>query len=1059
MRILAVTFTNKAAEEMKQRILEALNEIITNTDKAAFYKVFELQYSGKSQYEILKIVKNIRDSILHNYSYFSLSTIDSFVQRVIKAFTYEIGVENGYRIELDTDKVIFDITDMLYKQIDVDKELKNWLVNFADYKMDEGKSWDFRTEIYKLAIELFKEKFETSDNERTIEEEYKEINRKFKLLHKSKLSFEKQMTEISVKATQLFDNKEFTNVNLGRNIGYLHTYFTKKIAEKSKVEDFVPNATIMKMADNLDAWTAKSAKANIKSIAETLYYQLNPLLNDALLLLQNEFKFYLAAVNVLSIFHAYGILRKLSSLLPEYRNINNLLMISDTTKLLKEIVAGNDAPFIYEKIGNKYKHILIDEFQDTSGFQWLNFKPLIKNNLSEHNSNLIVGDIKQSIYRWRGGDWNLLLSEVDKDIGDFYIEHKTLDTNWRSKQNIIDFNNSFFKIAAELLQNLFDNELQTGDATLIDDDFKSKYDKIIKKAYSDVFQNLPDKGDKSGGRVKIQFYEKGKSNSEWKATVLNQLPNVVEELLTVQKYKPSDLAILVRKNSEGQDVANCLLSHQNTEANAVKYPIISSESLMLMNSDAIRILINAMFYIFNTDDKIRLYALVTVYNQTFYPDLKIEHTFYSDYKFIQENNLLPLEFIDKTDELRKLDIFELAETLISIFNLHKLSGQLIYLQSFQDLLLEYLNNNNSDIASFVRWWEDKGKKSSIQLSDEQDALKIMSIHKSKGLAFKIVIVPFCDWALRPSANKDLIIWTKSEHKVFKELGKFPIVFRKYLANSILYKEYYEELLYSFIDAINMLYVVFTRAKDELLIMSPYSDSKSASVNSVANLLYAAVKTPFKYDNLLNLNDFYNSNNKNFELKKLYNENLITNFVAVTDELSSYKMDNYVLGDWKSKIKIQQHADEFFTKSIEYIRDKIDYGIFMHKIMSKIKTRDDIPNVINELYYKGQINTDEKENLRTKIIEITNRDTVIDWFSDKYTVITENAILDNSGNIKIPDRVLIGKNETIVIDYKFGKQYDKSITQVREYMNLLENMNYPNVKGYIYYVEKNIVEAL
>ncbi len=1058
MRILAVTFTNKAAEEMKQRILEALNEIITKKEKATFFYLFQQLNSKKSEYEILQIVKTIRDSVLHNYSYFSLSTIDSFVQRVIKAFTYEIGVESSYRIELDADKVIYEITDMLYKQIDVDKELKNWLISFANYKMDDGKSWDFRKEISQLAVELFKEKFDSYDNEKNANAEYEDIKQKFQIVNNIKLEFEKNVKNISTKAINIFKKEEF-NANLGRNIGYLKNYFTKKIVEKSKIEDLLPNKTIRGMADDKDAWTAKTASANVKNIADNLYNQLNPLLNEMLLLLQNEFKYYLAAVNVLSIFHAYGILRKLASLLPEYRNNNNVLMISDTTRLLKEIVAGNDAPFIYEKIGNRYKHILIDEFQDTSGFQWANFKPLITNNLAEHNSNLIVGDIKQSIYRWRGGDWNLLLSEVDKDIGKLYIEHKTLETNWRSKKNIIDFNNTFFKIAADFLQNLFNNDLKNSINNLIDENFKLQYEKIIVKAYSDVFQKLPDSGNKQGGRVKIQFYPKGKSSAEWKDEVFERLPDVVEQLLTEQKYKPSDLAILVRKNSEGQEIANCLLSYQNANANAVKYPIISSESLMLINSDAIQILINAMFYIFNPDDNVRLYALVTVYNKAFYPDKVVEHSFYQDIETIKEHGLLPLKFLENINNLRKLNIFELTEELSNIFNIPKLSGQLIYLQSFQDLLLDYLNNNNSDINSFIKWWDEKGKNSSIQLSDEQNALKIMSIHKSKGLAFKIVLVPFCDWSLRPSSNKDLIIWTESAHDGFNQLGNFPIVFRKYLADSIFYKEYYEELLYSFIDAINMLYVVFTRARDELLIMSPYSDGKSETISSVSNLLYNAVKGRLKFDNHINLNDFYDENTKVFELNDLYAENINNQASEKTEYTSNYDVDDYILSNWKSKIKIQRNADDFFAKSIEYIQEKIDYGIFMHKIMSKIKTANDIDAVVNSMYYDGKLNTTEKDLLKDKINEIINRDEVKDWFSDKYEVITEDAILDNRGNTRIPDRVLIGKNETIVIDYKFGKQYDKSITQVEEYMGLLEKMNYKNVKGYVYYVEKNIVEKI
>lgn len=1056
-RILAVTFTNKAAEEMKQRILEALNQIIDKTDKAGFYNVFEQSYKNKSQFEIIDKVKTIRDSILHNYSYFSLSTIDSFVQKVIKSFTYEIGVESGYRIELDTDKVIFEITEMLYKQIDTDSKLRKWLIHFANYKIDEGKSWDFRSEIYKLAGEIFKEKFESTQNQKSIDEEYAEINKKFEILHKIKLSFEQRMNKLSTTAVQVFNNQSIAGKSLGRNITIAKNYFTKHIADNSKFEQYIPNKTLLGMIDNIDAWTAKSASAETKNLADEIYKQINPLLAEANKIIVEDFKYYVAAINVLSGFHAYGILRKLASLLPEYRSNNNLLMISDTTRLLKEIVAGNDAPFIYEKIGNKYKHILIDEFQDTSGFQWANFKPLILNNLSESQSNLIVGDIKQSIYRWRGGDWNLLLSQVDKDIGKAYIEHKTLETNWRSKKNIVDFNNSFFKIASDSLQNVFNSEINAGDKSLMDAGFENKYSDIITRAYSDTFQQLPDnKKDNKGGRVKIEFIEKGKPANAWKATVLENIPNTIEDLLQIHNYKPSDIAVLVRKNDEGQAVANTLLSYQNSNENALKYPIISSESLMLINSNSIQILINAMFYIFNPKDEIRLHALVTIYNQTFYPDHEIQHTHYAKIDEIEKTQLLPIDFLKKLKHLKRLNIFELTEELSNIFALNTLKGQLIYLQSFQDLVLYFINNNNTDVDSFVQWWEDKGKRSSIQLSDEQEALKILSIHKSKGLAFKVVLIPFCDWSLRPSTRNSPIVWTSSDYPPFDQLGTFPITISKQLANSILYKEYYEEILYSFIDAINMLYVAFTRAKEELLVIAPYSDSKTSGINSVSQILYSAIKTPLSYDNLLNLNDFFKSPDKSFELQTDYIVNDSKKSDLSGSDKSIFNINEYVLGDWESKIKIQHNADDFFAKSIQYIQDQIDYGTFMHKVLSKIKTPNDIESVVNEMYYAGKLSSNEKELLIDKVKEIINRPMVKDWFLDKWQVVTEDAILNNTGQIRIPDRVLIGENETIVIDYKFGEQYEESITQIKEYINLLQTMNYPNVKGYVYYVEKNVI---
>jgi ATP-dependent helicase/nuclease subunit A len=1056
-RILAVTFTNKAAEEMKQRILESLNDILKLSEKADFYHVFRRINKDKSPFEILESVRQVRDSILHNYSYFSLSTIDSFVQKVIKSFTYEIGVESGYRIELDTEKVLSDITELLYKQIDTDENLRNWLIHFANYKMDEGKNWDFRAEINKLAREIFKEEFESVDLDENEEGQYKAISENFEKLNQIKQSFEKQMTNIGKQTIEIFTKQNIDYQNLGQKMGWLGNYLTRKITEPSKVEDYVPTPSVQKLLDDVESWTAKSASAEIKRTVNGLFYQVNPLLNKAISLIQNDFKYYLGAINILSAFHAYGILRKLAALLPEYRSRNNLLLISDSTRILKEIIAGNDAPFIYEKIGNRFRHVLIDEFQDTSGFQWENFKPLIQNSLAEGQTNLIVGDIKQSIYRWRGGDWSLLLSKVDEEIGNTYIEHKTLETNWRSKKNVIDFNNSFFKIVSESLQNLFNSELDAGDKSLMDEGFDKQFKQVISRAYADTFQKLPDKPGKKGGRVKIQFYNQKGVSKDWQKDVSEDLPQVIEQLLTRKNYHPGDLAILVRKNSEGRELANLLLDYQNSNPDALKYQIISSESLMLANSPIIQILVNAMHFLFKPDDNIRLHALVTVYNQTFDPERKIEHFFYANEEVIKAKQLLPLEFFRKLEKLRSSNIYEITEELCRIFSLNRLKGQLAYLQSFQDLVADFGQNEAIDLGAFIQWWEEKGKNNSVQLSDQQDALKILSIHKSKGLAFKVVLIPFCDWPLKPSATQDIIMWTNSHIEPFSDLGNFPVIFRKYLANSVFYKEYYEEVLYSFIDALNMLYVAFTRSKDELIVMAPVKEKKPKSPGSIADLLYDAIEKPMIYEGLVDLNKHFYAQTNLFELHQDYNDIDGDKFVKEIKEKPSFELQEYPAGDWNSKISIQHSADDFFMKSIEYIQEKVNYGTLMHDLFSRIKDGSEIETLVDEFYYAGKIGSEEKSALIRKVKEMINRPMVSNWFSDKWEVKTEDGILNQDGKIRIPDRVLIGKEETLVIDYKFGQQYDESIAQVKEYVELLRSMDYPNVKGFVYYAEKNIVE--
>jgi ATP-dependent exoDNAse (exonuclease V) beta subunit len=1060
-RILAVTFTNKAAEEMKQRILEALNEIIFKGEEASFYHVFSVKYNSENEKAHIARANKLRDNILHDYSFFSLSTIDSFVQKVIKSFTYEIGVESGYKIELDTEKVLGDLTELLYKQIDTDKDLRTWLIHFANFKMDEGKNWDFRLEINKLAREIFKEQFDSDSSEVNENHEFEFILKYFDQLKAIRINFEESMADLGNLATKLIADSGI-DLNLhSNNIKILYNYLTNYLINPSNQDYYIPNGTVIKLIDKAELWYTKTAKEDIRISSKNVYDLLNPLIAEAIAIINRDYKIYLSAINLISAFHAFGILRKLSSLLPSYRAENNLLLISDTTRILKEIVEGNDAPFIYEKIGNRYNHVLIDEFQDTSGFQWENFKPLIKNGLSEGNENLIVGDIKQSIYRWRGGDWNILMSKLDSDIGELYIQHENLETNWRSKKNIVDFNNSLFARIAELMQQVFDSELNEGADGFESTNEQNQFEGIISKAYADVRQKLPKDAKKTGGRVKVQFFkmEKGDLKSDWHEKLAVELPKTIETLLKQKNYQPGDVAILVRRNSEGKEIARILLDFQHSNPEAVPYQIISSESLMLINSPAIQVLINSMYYILDPSDKIHLHALITVYDSIINNGNDISHIHFGSNDFSALKQLLPEGFFEKSEDLKKLNVYELSELLCQIFEINRLVGQQAYLQSFQDLILDFDQNEQSDLGAFLSWWEDKGQSVAVQLAEQQDAVKILSIHKSKGLAFRIVIVPYCDWEIKPQPFLNNIIWTSSEIEPFNQFKRFPVVYRKYLQKSIFWKEYYEELLYSMIDALNMLYVAYTRPKEELIVMAPIKNGKTEKQNSVADLLYQAIVHSKKSDDLIDLSENYLPDEGIFELKDGYHDFDENKFVKQITSKSNFSIDEFSIGDWNSKISILHHADDFFVKSLAYIQTHIDYGNLMHDIFSKIKEVENIEGLIDEFYYAGKIGNDERKSMAIKVKEMIERPSVSDWFSDRWEVKTESAILAGSGVIRIPDRVLIGENETLVIDFKFGKQDPDSVNQVREYMDLLKGMNYPKVKGFIYYAEKNLVEEV
>ncbi len=1062
-KILAVTFTNKAAEEMKERILQEINNLIFEGKNATHYNEIQKLYNDYDEEFIKTQAKKIRDYLLHNYSKFSIGTIDSFVQKVIRAFSYEIGIQSGYKIEMDSRKVIKDLIELLYFKIENDDELKKWLIRFAKYKLELGKNWDFREDVANLTREIFKESFQVF-NEKNI---YNDANNKehltqlLKELYKIKNSFESKMKKNSNKAKQIIEKNRIDISSNGRSFKTICNYLLTGIIS-NKHADLEPKSTIYKALDSVDNWYAKKASFKIKDIIESVFPDLYNCLENAVETYNTEFKTYLSSIMVLSNFHAFGLLNDIDRLMPEYRDDNNLLLISDMSVLLKKIISDNEAPFIYEKIGTHYSNILIDEFQDTSSFQWANFKPLIKESLSRAYYNLIVGDIKQSIYRWRGGDWKLLLHEVSKDIGDEYINEKTLGTNWRSKKNIIDFNNSLFNNSPDILQNIFNNEIYKSTDEEKRNLFDKKYNVILKEAYADSFQRLSPIGAKSGGYVKVKFFEtkRAKMTRSWRENLNEYFPNTIDDLLKNKNYQAKDIAVLVRKNKDGKQAVDMLLKYMNDTIDAQKYDIISAESLYIGNSKAIQVLIASLKFLYNEKNQINLIDLIHNHNILIGNDISHYIFDFTD-KQVNLEKYLPASLINNTNNLRKLEIYELVEKLIEIYGFHNNKKIDSYIRAFQDAVLNFTRTESADIVNFLNWWDDNGHQLSVKISDKQNAVNIMTIHKSKGLAFRVVIIPFCDWPLESNSNLlSSIIWTKSDVPPFNKFKYLPLKYNSSLSKTIFYEEYYNEKLYSFMDALNMMYVAFTRPKDEIIIMAPI-DKKSNTENNISDILYKSITTTEQITD----NDKIVSLNKDFDTEHFVYENN-NNYIKVDKQKyireknidNSFKLNNYPTNDWRKRISIKYHSHEFFIKSIKQIETKVNYGTLMHKIFAKINTKNDIDNAIEDIYMSGMIDLKQKNEIKNNVIEIVNRPHIVDWFSEKWEIITEKPILNQKGQIKIPDRILKDKNKTIVIDFKFGEINDEYQKQINEYIDLLKSMGEKNVEGYLYYADKDIVKS-
>ena len=1073
--ILAVTFTNKAAEEMKSRILEALVDIDKLGTKADFFSTVAERYTTMNEVDIRKRAHDIHRTILHNYSYFSVSTIDSFMQSIIRSFCVEMGIYTPYEMQMDEKKVINELIAILFKKAETDKELLEWITEFVLYRMDNGESWDFRDDLKRLASEIFKEKFAVFAEMKLTKEERRKKISDFKLkLFGIRQNFEDEINQLGKKGLEFF-RKFITDECFSDTTKHIKKYFEIKIPEG----EYQPNTTSLKGLNDREKWVRAADKNSKKPEVQSainriydLYEEVNPIFNTILQLLESDYKDYISANAVLKNYFSFAILNDIAAELPEYRKKNNVLLMSDVNKMLKEIINDNDTPFIYDRIGNRYEHILIDEFQDTSGFQWENFKPLIENSLAQGSFNMIVGDVKQSIYRWRNGDWRLLQTKVFEDLGHTSIQSSTLETNWRSRKNIVDFNNRIYLDIPRILreQAVAKVTKELGEETVNDIDFS-----VFENAYVDSFQKIPNKPSKIGGVVKVRLVNCNEVRSVSKKLneVLElELPLLINTLITDKKYKPSDITILIRRNKESAQIVNILKSAEKSETTP-QYDIVTGDAYFISNSPAVNLIVKALKYYFTPKDQVNLVALAVEWHyiqqnyKEVYPNytVDINNPEISEKLFSYTNltqNLIqffPLDFIEQKQQQSKYPVFEQIEFLINTFRLGEIKDEIIYLLTLQNYTAEMVAVGNISVRDFLEWWESGGSEKAVSLPPNENAIQIMTIHKSKGLAFKVLIMPYCSWDLNHNAQTAPIIWCDTTGSPLEEFACLPLHYRKELLVSYFSKDYVEEMTQSYFDALNMLYVATTRPEDEMYIFAPFKQTKEGTLSTIGDVLHHAIENSnTEIENFIKLADFVNEETEEMDIS--VNHTVQFKEKTVNNEENSIRkklvMDRYYSFDWRKKVKVSNHSEEFKIISDPELENRTHYGSLMHKALSGIVTEKDIDMSLKSMKIDGLIDESELIVFRKKIKEYLTIPEAKEWFSGNWKVFNERAILLTDTRIKIPDRVLISNEKSIVIDYKFSEENEEYHTQVGNYMKLLREMGYKNVEGYLFFPDKKLI---
>lgn len=1045
--ILAVTFTNKATDEMKSRILKEIDDLAKGRDSGYASELMEINKVSAS--ELQKTAKLILGKLLHDYSRFSVTTIDSFFQKVVRSFTREIGLQMGFKVELDQRGVMDQVIDNLFLDVDNDDNLRKWLIRFAESKIKEGKSWNFKKDILELGDEVFKEDFKTFDKALI----HKLSDKKFLASYRSVLQevkddFEKYFLNIGEQVREIISQQGLSVDDFAYGKSGVAGYLSRL----GRGGDYAPGKRVREAVDNPEKWTSKKAPTSVKVAVDTVLGSgLNELTRQAVNYYDEQFMVYNSAGKTLSYIYMLGIMTDISRKITEYTSEENILLLSDSSRLLKEIIGSNDAPFIYEKIGNIYQHFMIDEFQDTSRMQWDNFRPLVENSLATGQHSMVVGDVKQSIYRWRNGDWKLLADQLEVDFQALGVNSRHLDYNWRSYRNVIGFNNAFYSLASHVVQEHYNGDMPD----ILHDSLKDERKKIT-SAYEDVCQRFPSNSKKTGGYVEARFITSG-DDKGWMDQVLEDLPHKIEQLQD-KGYRAGDIAILVRKASEGRAVADRMMRHKNgTESKSgYNYDVISNDSLYLKNSPIIGFLVHLLQYFSTPDDPINRAFII----QEYYSYIREED--FSDPDKLYElmgdydddfKSMLPREFVDGVESLKRLPLYDMVEELLSLFELNNNPQEYTYLQSFQDLVLGFSQGEAPDLASFLEWWDEYKDKQVISPGDNQDAIRIMTIHKSKGLEFKAVILPFCGWELDNNPLHSNILWCRPGVEGFNRLDVLPIRYGSALKETIYYREYYQEQLQAFVDNLNLLYVATTRAEKVLLIYSPAPSPKAKGLKSVSDVMYFVFNNAQNFAltssvPLIPLGDGWSDENKCFKLGDLSQE---SSDIKAEQKLTLSHYPVHLLDD---RLKLKYHAGEYFDFSVKESVDEIapiSRGNILHELFQLIRYKDDLEPALRKLQFEGKLDGNQVVEARNIASKLLNEDQVGAWFTRDWTVINERDILLGQGDTMRPDRVMVKGDVAVVVDYKFGKKKQKSyLKQVKKYMELLKQMGYSSVEGYLLY---------
>ena len=793
--ILAVTFTNKATEEMKLRILSQLYGISKQLPDSKSY-FDRLKAETKLPDNIIQQNANLAlTKILHNYNYFQIQTIDTFFQSILRNLARELELTANLRVSLNNDTVVSIAVDQLVEELQENSKEIEMVMSYINSKIEDAKKWNIINELKEFGKNIFNDLYRNNEHEISNllndKKKFDSYKKKLKEIRKNALD---TLNKYATDFQELLQQHHVDASSFSRGKTGVLGYFTK-LNPQEYTSSKILNATAQEGLENSKKWLRSENQDASDPLFQLVETTLRPLMNKIEKQRKELFKAYNSASVILNNLHQLSLLSNIASKVNDINNENNQFLLNNTQAILNAMIKDQDAPFIFEKVGTRINHIMIDEFQDTSTSQWKSFQSLLKELTSDaEKTSLIVGDVKQSIYRWRNGDWRLLnnIEQIFQSMG-ASIQVKNLTTNYRSCRNIIEFNNVFFTNACHKeIENL--------------NNISPFWKQQLQHAYADVVQQVP-KNKPQEGFAQVQIH----SENTDKEVIYEQTLNIIQKLLA-QNVHPKDIAILLRNTKEMDPLVEYLSDKMP------KLSFLSAEAFKLSASTSVSIIINALRFLKDDTNQLALITLAKEYQTHVLNNKDIDFLFCNHKE--QWHLLLPSDFYAQLAELKELPLIDLVERISKMFHLEKISNQSAYLCGFSDLITNFIETYGSDMLLFLEEWDNNLNTTSIDTSGS-NGISIMTIHKSKGLEFEHLIIPFCDWELEKSTAN---IWVENTDSKFNALPIIPVRNSKqYKEDSVFDEQLAEEHVQMAVDNLNLLYVAFTRACRNLFI---FATSKS-----------------------------------------------------------------------------------------------------------------------------------------------------------------------------------------------------------------------------------------